>query len=100
LVTVTVETKQVATDGVTLAFAVSDTGIGIARDVIDRIFNEFTQASYETAVRFGGSGLGLTITRRLLELHGSNVQVESSPGEGSTFSFDLRLPLPSGAPRP
>jgi PAS domain S-box-containing protein len=99
-VTVTVETKQVATDGVTLAFAVSDTGIGIAGDVIDRIFNEFTQASYETAVRFGGSGLGLTITRRLLELHGSNVQVQSSPGEGSTFSFSLRLPLPSGTPRP
>jgi PAS domain S-box-containing protein len=98
-VTVTVETKQVATDGVTLAFAVSDTGIGIARDVIDRIFNEFTQATYETAVRFGGSGLGLTITRRLLELHGSSVQVESSPGKGSTFSFDLRLPLPAGAPR-
>jgi PAS domain S-box-containing protein len=99
-VTVTVETKQVATDGVTLAFAVSDTGIGIAHDVIDRIFSEFTQASYETAVRFGGSGLGLTITRRLLELHGSNVHVDSSPGKGSTFSFDLRLPLPPAAPHP
>jgi PAS domain S-box-containing protein len=98
-VTVTVETKEVATDSVTLACAVSDTGIGIARDARDRIFNEFTQASYETAVRFGGSGLGLTITRRLLELHGSTVQVESSPGKGSTFSFDLRLPVPAGAPR-
>ena len=62
--------------------------------MVDRIFNEFTQASYETAMRFGGSGLGLTITRRLLALYGSAVQVRSVPGEGSTFSFELRLPLP------
>ena len=90
-----VGTKQLATDGVTLSFAVSDTGIGIAPEVLDRIFNEFTQASYETGIRFGGSGLGLTITRRLLGLYGSSVHVESVPGEGSTFSFDLRLPTPS-----
>ena len=45
-------------------------------------------------MRFGGSGLGLTITRRLLALYGSIVQVESAPGHGSTFSFNLRLPLP------
>jgi PAS domain S-box-containing protein len=96
-VTLTVGTKQLGTDGVTLAFAVSDTGIGIAPDVIDRIFNEFTQASYETALRFGGSGLGLTITRRLLGLYGSSVRVDSVPAEGSTFSFDLRLPIPSSA---
>jgi PAS domain S-box-containing protein len=97
-VTLTVETKQIGTDAVALAFAVSDTGIGIAPDVIDRIFNEFTQASYETAMRFGGTGLGLTITRRLLTLYGSTAQVQSVPGEGSTFSFDLRLPLPPRAP--
>jgi signal transduction histidine kinase len=98
-VRLTVGTKQLGTDGVTLAFAVSDTGIGIAPEVIDRIFNEFTQASYETSLRFGGSGLGLTITRRLLGLYGSRVQVASIPGEGSTFSFDLKLPIPSG-PQP
>jgi len=96
-VALTVVTKQVATDGVTLTFAVSDTGIGIAPDLTDRIFNEFTQASYETASRFGGSGLGLTITRRLLSLYGSTVHVTSTPGQGSTFSFDLRLLLPAGA---
>jgi PAS domain S-box-containing protein len=94
-VTLTVATKQIATDAVTLSIAVTDTGIGIAPDVIDRIFNEFTQASYETAMRFGGTGLGLTITRRLLALYGSTVVVQSAPGEGSTFSFNLRLPLPS-----
>lgn len=97
-VAVTVVTKQVATDGVTLTFAVSDTGIGIAPEVIDRIFKEFTQASYETAMRFGGSGLGLTITRRLLGLYGSSVHVTSAAGQGSTFSFDLRLSVPAGPP--
>jgi len=93
-VTITVGTTQVGTDAVTLAIAVSDTGIGIAPGVIDRIFNEFTQASYETAMRFGGTGLGLTITRRLLAFYGSTVEVQSAPGEGSTFSFKVRLALP------
>ena len=93
-VTLTVGTREIGTDAVTLTIAVSDTGIGIAPDVIDRIFNEFTQANYETAMRFGGTGLGLTITRRLLALYGSAVDVQSVPGEGSTFSFNLRLPLP------
>jgi len=94
-VTVTIDVKEISTDAATLQVSVSDTGIGIATDVIDRIFNEFTQASYETAVRFGGTGLGLTITRRLLALYGSTVDVRSAPGEGSTFSFTIRLPLPS-----
>ena len=86
--------KEASTDAVTLAFAVSDTGIGIAPEEIERIFKAFTQASYETAMRFGGSGLGLAITRRLLALYGSSIDVTSAPGEGSTFSFTLRLPLP------
>jgi PAS domain S-box-containing protein len=94
-VTLKVETTQIGTDAVTLAFAVSDTGIGIAPEMLDRIFREFTQASYETSMRFGGSGLGLTITRRLLELYGSTVQVHSVPGEGSTFSFSLKLTMPA-----
>jgi signal transduction histidine kinase len=96
-VTASVETTEIGTDAVTVGFAVSDTGIGIAPDEIDRIFNAFTQASYETAMRFGGTGLGLTITRRLLALYGSTVHVQSTPGEGSTFSFNLRLPLSPGA---
>jgi signal transduction histidine kinase len=94
-VTVSVGIKDLSTDAVTLAIAVSDTGIGIAPDVIERIFNAFTQASYETALRFGGTGLGLAITRRLLALYGSTVEVQSAPGEGSTFSFTLRLPVPA-----
>ena len=93
-VVLAIGTKELGTDAATVTFAVSDTGIGVAPDMIDRIFNEFTQASYETGRRFGGSGLGLTITRKLLALYGSHVDVKSAPGEGSTFSFQLRMPLP------
>jgi PAS domain S-box-containing protein len=96
-VSVTVGARHVATDAVTLDVAVADTGIGIPADVIDRIFNEFMQASPETTAQFGGSGLGLAITRKLLALYGSSVRVASSPGQGATFSFQLRLALP--APR-
>ena len=94
VVEVRVTTRQLATDAVTLEVAVADTGIGIAPDMLERIFAEFTQASYETAMRFGGIGLGLAITRKLLALYGSSVHVASVPGEGSTFSFQLRLALP------
>ena len=96
-VELTVAARELATDAVTLAVAVADTGIGMAPDVLDRIFNEFTQATYETAMRFGGTGLGLAITRKLLALYGTTVNVKSAPGEGSTFAFDLRLPVPSQA---
>jgi PAS domain S-box-containing protein len=96
-VIVTVITKQLGTDSVILEIAVADTGIGIAPDMVGRIFNEFTQANYETAMRFGGTGLGLAITRMLLALYGSSVHVTSTPGEGSLFCFQLRLALP---PRP
>jgi signal transduction histidine kinase len=92
-VEVRVGVAELSLDAATLKLAVSDTGIGIAPDVIGRIFNEFTQADSETAMRYGGSGLGLTITRKLLALYGSSVHVSSVPGEGSTFSFNLRLPL-------
>jgi PAS domain S-box-containing protein len=91
-----VTAKELATDAATLAVSVTDTGIGMAPDVVSRIFEEFTQGSPDTAVRFGGTGLGLSITRKLLALYGSRVHVTSVPGEGSAFSFDLRLPLPAG----
>jgi hypothetical protein len=96
-VTVTVRAREIAADAVTLDFAVADTGIGIPADRVDRIFNEFTQASYDTAARFGGSGLGLAIARKLLALYGSRVHVVSAPSEGSTFSFSLRLPVAAPA---
>jgi PAS domain S-box-containing protein len=89
-----VKTRERAVDAVVLDVEVADTGIGIAPEVVDRIFNAFTQASYETAIKFGGTGLGLAIARKLLALYGTSIHVASVPGEGSTFSFSLRLPVP------
>jgi PAS domain S-box-containing protein len=97
-VEVSIATAELAADAVTLAFAVADTGIGIAPAVVDRIFNEFTQASYDTVLKFGGSGLGLTIIRKLLALYGSQVHIDSVPGQGSTFSFRLKLAMPPAQP--
>jgi CheY-like chemotaxis protein len=72
-------------------FEIADTGIGIAPDRIDNIFESFTQASSNTTRKFGGTGLGLTITKKLLELLGSEIKVESEPGKGSVFYFSLKI---------
>ena len=96
-IAVSVTVKDAAVDAVTLAFVVSDTGIGIPADRLDKIFDEFTQGSYETAIKFGGTGLGLAIVRKLLALYGSQVRVESTLGEGTSFSFPLRLTVPASA---
>lgn len=76
-------------DSVTIHFEVKDTGIGIAEDMQTSIFESFTQASSDTTRKFGGTGLGLTITKRLLELMGSKIELSSQLGKGSTFYFDL-----------
>jgi signal transduction histidine kinase len=75
----------------TLRFDVIDTGVGIPAEAQARIFEPFTQADSSTTRRFGGSGLGLSIVRRLVELMDGRLQLHSSPGEGSTFSVTLRL---------
>jgi len=73
-----------------VAFAVSDTGIGVAPDKIDKLFEPFTQADASTTRKFGGTGLGLAITKRFCEMMGGSITVTSKPGEGSTFT--IRLP--------
>lgn len=74
-----------------LHVSVSDTGIGIAPEMQEQIFDSFTQGGTDTTRRFGGTGLGLAITRQLLQLQGSQIRLSSTPGQGATFSFDLTL---------
>jgi CheY-like chemotaxis protein len=81
----------------TIDFEIADTGIGIAEDKLESIFERFTQASSETTRKYGGTGLGLTITKRLIELQGGTISVSSKLGEGSVFKFTLSFKNGTGA---
>ncbi|MDR0315707.1 MAG: response regulator [Treponema sp.] len=72
-------------------FSVSDTGIGISKDAIATLFDPFTQANNQIAQKYGGTGLGLGISRSIVQMFGSNIDVKSVQGEGSEFSFSLLL---------
>ena len=81
-----------------LHFSVRDTGIGIPAEKLQAIFEPFIQADSSTTRQYGGTGLGLTITTRLLERMGGRLQVESAVGQGSTFHFTLALEVPACSP--
>jgi signal transduction histidine kinase len=83
-------------DGETLRYRVRDTGIGIPADQLDNIFGEFRQVDATIAREYGGTGLGLSITKKFVELHGGRIWVDSEPGKGSTFSFEVPLSLAEG----
>jgi signal transduction histidine kinase/CheY-like chemotaxis protein len=97
-VVVSVNREEGGKDEARLHFAVTDTGIGIPLEMQKKIFESFTQADASTTRTFGGTGLGLTISARLVKLMGGRIRVESSLGRGSVFHFNLRLGLHEGSP--
>jgi len=90
-VTVHVSLQEETESGLRVKFSVRDTGIGISPEAQQRIFDSFTQADQSTTRRFGGTGLGTTIAKQLVELMGGRIGLESAVGLGSTFWFEIAL---------
>lgn len=90
-VRIRVDCTEAAEDQLVFAFHIEDTGVGIAHDKLDAIFETFTQADTSTTRQFGGTGLGLAITRRLVEIMGGTIRVESEPDRGTTVHFMIAL---------
>jgi signal transduction histidine kinase/CheY-like chemotaxis protein len=97
-VVVSVSLEEKGDDSVALHFTTADTGIGIAPEKQVKIFESFSQADASTTRKYGGTGLGLTISARLVELMGGRIRVESEMDKGSSFHFTVRLGLQKGQP--
>ncbi|MDH3231830.1 MAG: response regulator [Alphaproteobacteria bacterium] len=81
-------------DGVSIEFSVSDTGIGMTQEQLDKVFGEFLQADSSTTREYGGTGLGLAISRRMARMLGGDISATSAPGKGSTFTVRLPTRIP------
>jgi CheY-like chemotaxis protein len=90
-VAVHVAVEQVEAEAIWLRFTVADTGVGIPPEKLDKIFDSFSQADTSTTRVYGGTGLGLTISKQLVEMMGGTISVESEPGLGARFMFRLRF---------
>jgi signal transduction histidine kinase/DNA-binding NarL/FixJ family response regulator len=97
-VTIAVRSPYSDPKAIALRFDVTDTGIGMSDEVIDRLFHPFHQADDSTTRRFGGTGLGLSIAKQLVEMMGSQFEVESELGKGSRFGFLVALPRGTDLP--
>jgi signal transduction histidine kinase len=84
--------------GTSVAFSVRDTGIGMTPEQMGRLFQEFSQAEAGTYRNYGGTGLGLAVSRKLAHILGGDVSVESTPGVGSTFTFTVPREVPTAEP--
>ncbi|MDR0347211.1 MAG: response regulator [Coriobacteriales bacterium] len=97
-ITVSVKMLEQKNELCTVQFSVSDTGIGIPKENLNRIFNSFEQVETNTSRKFGGTGLGLSISEKFVNMMGGDLSVTSVPGEGSTFSFTVRAQPTEEAP--
>lgn len=97
-VLLSVEADSIGEDEVMLRISVEDSGLGIAADKLESLFDKFTQADTSTTRKHGGTGLGLAISRQLVRLMGGDIAAKSRVGIGSTFWFTLRLPLQGNHP--
>ncbi len=94
-VTIRIKCLEKKNNSINLRFSIDDTGIGIPADKTETIFESFKQADKDTARKYGGTGLGLSIVKKILDAQNGKIWIESEPGKGSSFIFDLTFEIPN-----